>query len=71
MAVHELKRNGKPDFADELRALADDVESGKVAEVFVVANDAETKEYRQYGDFDDRVRVIGMLEMMKMSVGRS
>lgn len=51
--------------ADELRAIADLVETGEVRDALIVYNNLTEKCYARFGVWEDRWRLLGALEYAK------
>jgi hypothetical protein len=59
-------KKGDPEFVATLRQIADRFEAGEISEIVVITNDRENFDFRTYGDWQDRWRMIGAIENAKM-----
>lgn len=59
-------KRGCPKFTETLREIADRFERGEITEIVVITNDHANYDFRTYGDWQDRWRMVGAIENAKM-----
>jgi len=64
------KLHGDKAGADEIRKIADMVESGEVRDIVIVYDNRVEKHFASYGNFEDRWRLLGAVEYAKKYIFR-
>lgn len=67
-AVDPARAKRNKEAAEYLRELADRWENNEILEMVVVTNDKEGQCFENYGNFEDRWRMLGALEYAKAGV---
>jgi hypothetical protein len=59
-------KKGDPEFAAILQEVTDRFARGEITEIVIITNDRINQDFRTYGDWQDRWRMIGAIENAKM-----
>lgn len=59
---------GDPEFVATLREIVDRFERGEISEIVIATSDRVNYDYRTYGHWQDRWRLLGAIKNAKMKV---
>jgi hypothetical protein len=59
-------KKGDPEFTAVLQEITDRFARGEISEIVVITNDRVNNDFRTFGDWQDRWRMVGAIENAKM-----